>query len=96
MANKKLDEVISEGWAGLQEQMTDIRSAEQAVDDLNKLCLRLFTSEDGAKFLEWLQKTYVDIPVAIPGSDSSHAYFNEGSRTVIRDILWKMDKARKM
>ena len=85
-----------EGWEGLQEQITDIRGAEQAVEDLNKLCLRVFTTEDGAKFLMWLQKTYVDIPVAIPGTDSAHAFFNEGSRTVVRDIVWKMEKAKNL
>lgn len=92
----KLDDVISEGWAGLQEISLDTRDAQQAVEDLNKLCLRVFTTEDGAKLLEWLIKTYIDIAVAVPGTDPSHAYFNEGARNVIRDILWKMNKAKNL
>lgn len=92
----KLEQALTEGWEGLNEQIKDVRSSEQAINDLNKLCLRVFTTEDGAKFLEWLQKAYVDIPVAIPGTDPSHAYFNEGSRTVVRDIVWKMQKAKNL
>lgn len=94
--SKKLEQAITDGWEGLNEQVQDIRSAEQVVNDLNKLCLRVFTTEDGAKFLTWLQKTYVDIPVAIPGTEPAHAFFNEGSRTVVRDIVWKMEKAKSL
>jgi hypothetical protein len=93
---KNLEDAISDGWAGLQEISLDIRDSQQAVEDLNKLCYRLFSTEDGAKFLEWLVKNYVDIPVAIPGTDPSHAFFNEGSRTVVREILWKMNKAKNL
>jgi hypothetical protein len=87
---------MNDGWEGLNEQVQDIRSAEQSVNDLNKLCLRVFTTEDGAKFLEWLKNTYVEIPIAIPGTDPAHAFFNEGSRTVVRDIVWKMNKAKNL
>ena len=96
MTNKKLDEVISEGWAGLQEQMTDIRSAEQAVDDLNKLCLRVLASEDGEKLMKWLRATLLEQPVAVPGSDSSYAYYREGQNSVIRDLESRILKARNM
>jgi hypothetical protein len=96
MANKKLDEVISEGWAGLQEQMTDIRSAEQAVDDLNKLCLRVLASEYGDKLMKWLRTTLLEQPVAVPGGDSSYAYYREGQNSVIRDLESRIQKARNM
>jgi len=96
MTKKKLDEVISEGWAGLQEQMTDIRSAEQAVEDLNKLCLRVLASEDGEKLMKWLRTTLLEQPVAVPGSDSSYAYYREGQNSVIRDLESRILKARNM
>lgn len=93
---KRLDEVISEGWAGLQEITTDIRDAQQAVDDLNKLCLRVLASEDGEKLMKWLRATLLEQPVAVPGSDPSYAYYREGQNSVIRDLESRILKARNL
>jgi hypothetical protein len=93
---KKIDDVVVDGWAGLQEQMTDVRSAEQAVEDLNKLCLRVLASEDGEKLMKWLRATLLEQPVAVPGSDPSYAYYREGQNSVIRDLESRILKARNM
>ena len=94
--SKKIDDVVSDGWAGLQEQMLDVRSAEQAVEDLNKLCLRVLASEDGEKLMKWLRTTLLEQPVAVPGSDSSYAYYREGQNSIIRDLESRIQKARNM
>lgn len=94
--SKKIDDVVSDGWAGLQEQMIDVRSAEQAVEDLNKLCLRVLASEDGEKLMKWLRATLLEQPVAVPGSDSSYAYYREGQNSIIRDLESRIQKARNM
>jgi hypothetical protein len=96
MSDKKIEDVISDGWAGLQEQMIDVRSADQAVEDLNKLCLRVLASEDGDKLMKWLRTTLLEQPVAVPGSDSSYAYYREGQNSVIRDLESRILKARNM
>jgi hypothetical protein len=75
---------------------TDIREANQQRDDLAKLTLRVFTSEDGQKLLSWLQDMYVNVPIAVPGADPSHAFFAEGQRNVVRDIEARIKQARKL
>lgn len=84
-------------WDELEAIMTDIRSpVEQHREDLSRLCLRVFTSEDGQKLLKWLRHMYVEVPVAVPGTDPSHAFFAEGQRTVVRDIEARIQQARNL
>ena len=77
-------------------QATDIREVEQKREDLAKLTLRVFGSEDGQKLLHWLRDMYVNVPIAVPGTDPSHAFFAEGQRTVVRDIEVRINSARKL
>lgn len=85
------------GWDELEALMgQDVRDAQQGRDDLNRLVMRVFTSEDGTKLLEWLEQTYVDVPVAVPGADPSHAFYAEGQRSVVRDIKARISLARKL
>lgn len=74
----------------------DRRKVDQKREDLARLCLRVFTSEDGAALLEWLKAIYVNVPIAVPGTDPSHAFFAEGQRNVIRDIEARINQARKL
>jgi hypothetical protein len=83
-------------WDELEAINTDIRPADQQREDLSRLCLRVFTTEDGHKLLEWLRQMYVDVPVAVPGNDPSHAFFAEGQRTVVRDIIARINQARNL
>ena len=85
-----------DGWAGLESVVTDIRDVDQSVEDLNKLCLRVFGSEDGNKLMKWLRATLLEQPVALPGSDPSYAFYREGQNSVIRDLEARINKARKM
>lgn len=77
-------------------QTADIREVEQKREDLAKLTLRVFGSEDGQKLLQWLRDMYVNVPIAVPGTDPSHAYFAEGQRTVVREIEVRINTARKL
>lgn len=74
----------------------DIREVTQQREDLARLTLRVFGTEDGQKLLQWLRDVYVNVPIAVPGTDSSHAYFAEGQRTVVRDIEARINQARKL
>ena len=77
-------------------QPSDIREVDQKREDLARLTLRVFSSEDGQKLLQWLQLMYVNVPLAVPGTDPSHAFFAEGQRTVVRDIEVRIQQARKL
>jgi hypothetical protein len=84
-------------WEDLEAvQPEDIRTVNQNREDLSRLCLRVLGSEDGQKLMEWLRQMYVDVPVAVPGTDSSHAYFAEGQRNVVRDLEARVNQARKL
>jgi len=74
----------------------DIRAVTQQREDLAKLCLRVFGSEDGLALMKWLTDMYVDVPVAVPGNDPSHAFFAEGQRSVVRDIKARINQARNL
>lgn len=85
-------------WEELEQvgQTPDIRDVEQKRDDLARLCLRVFGSEDGQALLAWMRQMYVDVPIAVPGTDPSHAFFAEGCRNVVRDIEARINQARKL
>jgi hypothetical protein len=85
-------------WDDLEqlEESPDIRAATQQREDLARLCLRVFGTEDGLALMKWLQEMYVDVPVAVPGTDSSHAYFAEGQRNVVRDLMARINQARNL
>lgn len=93
---KKQESAISEGWEGLQEVLLDVRDSQQAVEDLNKLCLRVLGTEDGEKLMGWLRSSVLEQPVAVPGSDPSFAFYREGQNSIVRDLEARITKARKM
>ena len=85
-------------WDELEklDETEDIREVTQQREDLARLCLRVFGSEDGQAMLKWLREMYVDVPVAVPGNDPSHAFFAEGQRTVVRDLIARINQARSL
>jgi hypothetical protein len=83
-------------WDDLDAVSNDIRDAQQGRNDISRLMLRVFGSEDGEKLLEWMKETYVNVLVAVPGADSSHAYFAEGQRNVVRNLMNRIKHAKEM
>jgi hypothetical protein len=77
-------------------QPSDIREVDQKREDLARLTLRVFGSEDGQKLLQWLKDMYVNVPIATPGTDPSYAFYAEGQRQVVRDIEVRINTARKL
>jgi hypothetical protein len=77
-------------------QPSDIREVDQKREDLAKLTLRVFGTEDGQKLLQWLRDMYVNVPIATPGTDPSYAFYAEGQRQVVRDIEVRINTARKL
>ena len=87
---------MNDGWDGLEFVATDIRDSQQAVEDLNKLCLRVLGSEDGKKLMGWLRASVLEQPVAVPGADPSYAFYREGQNSIVRDLESRIQKARKL
>lgn len=84
-------------WEDLETPVTpDIREASQQREDLARLCLRVFGDEDGQKLLKWMVDMYVNVPIAVPGTDPSHAFYAEGCRNVVRDIMARINQARNL
>jgi hypothetical protein len=77
-------------------QPSDIREVDQKREDLARLTLRVFGSEEGQKLLQWLSDMYVNVPIATPGTDPSYAFYAEGQRQVVRDIEVRIKTARKL
>jgi len=73
----------------------DIRDVAQAKEDIDRLVLRVMGDEDGAKLMLWLRQTILEQPVALPGSDSSYAFYREGQNSIIRDLEARIIRARK-
>lgn len=82
------------GWDDLEAAApTDVRDASEARDNLDRLTFRVFSNEDGKKLAEWLRAVYLEQPVAVPGSDSAHAFYREGQNSVVRDIEARIKRA---
>ena len=85
------------GWDDLEQSLPlDIRDVKQQRDDTDRLCLRVFGNDDGKEMIAWLRQTILEQPVALPGSDSSYAFYREGQNSIIRDLEARIIRARKM
>ena len=85
------------GWDDLEQALPlDIRDVKQQRDETDQLCLRVFGDEDGIEMIAWLRKTILEQPVALPGSDSSYAFYREGQNSIIRDLEARIIRARKL
>lgn len=77
-------------------QTPDVRDANQKREDTDRLVARVFGTEDGVALLHWLKDVYVNVPIAVPGTDPSHAFYAEGCRNVVRDIEARIKRARNL
>ena len=85
------------GWEDLEQALPlDIRDVKEKRNDIDRLCLRVLKSKDGKEFIEWLRETILEQPVALPGSDSSYAFYREGQNSIIRDLEARIIRARKL
>jgi hypothetical protein len=85
------------GWEDLEQALPlDIRDVSQAREDLDRLALRVLGDEDGKKLMDWLRQSVLEQPVALPGSDSSYAYYREGQNSIVRDLEARLIRARKI
>jgi len=86
-----------EGWDGLRTVEPEIRQTnEDNRDNIDRLYLRVFGSEDGQKLHEHLRSLTIEQPTWYPGEDASHGYAREGQNSLVREIERRMMRARNL
>ena len=89
--------MIVEGWDGLRTIEPEIRQTnEEQRDDVDRLYLRVFGSDDGQKLLGHLRSLTIEQPTWYPGEDASHGYAREGQNSLVREIERRMMRARNL
>lgn len=79
----------------------DLEAMQQSLDppkgsDQDKLCLRVFGTEEGQKLLKWLRDQTIEQPCWGPGSDPSYGYFLEGRCSLVKEIEARINRARNI
>lgn len=87
----------NEGWEGLRLVEPQIRlTQQQEQDDVDRLYLRVFASEDGQKILAHLRSLTIEQPTWYPGEDASHGFAREGQNSLVREIERRIRRAREL
>jgi hypothetical protein len=63
---------------------------------MDKLCLRVFGTEEGQKLFKWLRDQTVEQPAWNPGADVSYGYFLEGRCSLVKEIEARINRARNL
>ena len=89
--------MIDEGWEGLRTVEPQMRLTQQDnQDDIDRLYLRVFASEDGQELLTHLRSLTIEQPTWYPGESASHGYAREGQNSLVREIEKRMQRARQL
>jgi hypothetical protein len=62
---------------------------------LNNLFYRVFTTEDGAKVLDYFVKHTLNQPSLIPGMQDNVGWWREGQNNIIREIKNRIEQSQK-
>lgn len=83
-----------QGWDDLREVEAPALSVDQAVKDLDKNFVRMFSTEEGKVVLDYLVSMTLDQPTWYPGEDPSHGYAREGQNSIVREIMKRIERGR--
>lgn len=87
----------TEGWDGLRPDRGNGSAArQQEQDDVDRLYLRVFGSDDGQKLLTHLRSLTIEQPTWYPGEDASHGYAREGQNSLVREIERRIKRATQL
>lgn len=84
------------GWEDLDAIERGEGKPHDKNEDINRLILRVFASEEGQKLLAWWHENLLEQPVAVPGSTPDFAFYREGQNSVVRDIEARIKRARNL
>jgi hypothetical protein len=82
------------GWDDLDAMQAEFEP--KPANDIDKLCLRVFGTEEGQKLLEWLRNQTIEQPCWGPGADASTGYFLEGRCSLVKEIESRIKRARNL
>lgn len=82
------------GWDDLEAVQNSL--VPPASSDLDKLCLRVFGTEEGQRLLKSLRDQTIEQPCWGPGTDPSYGYFLEGRCSLVKEIEARINKARNV
>lgn len=82
------------GWDDLEAVQQSLQPP--ASSDQDKLCLRVFGTEEGQRLLAWLREQTIEQPCWGPGTDASFGYFLEGRCSMIKEIEARIKRARNL
>jgi len=89
--------MMVDGWEGLQTVNPEIADKQQVErDDIDRLYLRVFGSDDGSKLFTHLRSLTIEQPTWYPGEDPSHGYAREGQNSLVREIERRIKRARNL
>ena len=84
----------NEGWETLRLAEPEMRKTQQDnQDDIDRLYLRVFGSDDGQKLLTHLRTLTIEQPTWYPGEDASHGFAREGQNSLVREIERRIRRA---
>ena len=81
------------GWEGL-----DFQNKMEAVDEQKKkdsLYAKVFNTPEGKIILEDLKSRTVESPSWYPGADEHYGNVREGQNAVVREILNRIERAKR-
>jgi hypothetical protein len=82
------------GWDDLEAVQHSL--VPPASSDFDKLCLRVFSTEEGQKLLKTLRDQTIEQPCWGPGTEPSYGYFLEGRCSLVKEIETRINKARNV
>jgi|TARA_R110000868_G_scaffold8870_1_gene45170 hypothetical protein len=82
------------GWDDLEAVQHSL--VPPASNDFDKLCLRVFSTEEGQKLLKTLRDQTIEQPCWGPGTEPSYGYFLEGRCSLVKEIETRINKARNV
>jgi len=88
--------MVVDGWEGLQSANPELTEKQVDKDDIDRLYLRVFASDDGASLLTHLRSLTIEQPTWYPGEEASHGYAREGQNSLVREIERRMKRARNL
>jgi hypothetical protein len=82
------------GWDDLEAMQAAMEPPQSS--DTDKLCLRVFGTEEGQKLLKWLRDQTIEQPCWGPGFETSTGYFLEGRCSLVKEIESRIQRARNL
>ena len=82
------------GWEDIEGMQQNLQPQEGS--DQDKLCLKVFGTEQGQKLLKLLRDQTIEQPCWGPGSDPSYGYFLEGRCSLVKEIEARIKRARNL